>query len=81
MQVADEYCARSLGAVAVAPVEDTVVVPDETALIVTCPAPIWMMLICVPIGYATDAFVGIEYVCADALDAVTSLSLSASTKV
>jgi hypothetical protein len=35
MQVADENCALSLGAVAVAPVEDTVVVPDVTALIVT----------------------------------------------
>jgi hypothetical protein len=40
-----------------------------------------MMLICVPIGYATDAFVGIEYVCADAFDAVTSLPLSARTNV
>ena len=34
-QVAEENCARSLGAVAVAPVLDTVVVPDVTALIVT----------------------------------------------
>ena len=45
MQVADEYCARSLGAVAVAPVEEIVVVPLVTASIVTSPAPIPIMLI------------------------------------
>jgi hypothetical protein len=31
MQVAEEFIARSLGAVAVAPVEFTVVVPDDAA--------------------------------------------------
>jgi hypothetical protein len=40
MQVAAENCALSLGAVDVAPVDETVVVPEEAALIVTCPVPI-----------------------------------------
>ena len=59
-KVADEYCTRSLGDAAVAPLDRTVVVPLVTALIVTCPAPIWMMLIWHPIGNATEALVGIE---------------------
>ena len=40
IQDAAEYCARSFGAVAVAPVDEIVVVPEVTALIVVCPAPI-----------------------------------------
>jgi len=61
-KVADEYCTRSLGAAGVPPLDRTVVVPLVTALIVTWPAPIWMILICDPIGNATEALVGIEYV-------------------
>ena len=59
-KVADEYCALSLGAAAVAPVESTLVVPLVTAFMVTCPAPIWIMLIWEPMGNATEALVGIE---------------------
>jgi hypothetical protein len=40
MQDAAENCALNLGAVAVAPVDEIVVVPEVTALIVVCPAPI-----------------------------------------
>ena len=50
MHVADEYCTRSLGDAAVPPLDRTVVVPLVTALIVTCPAPMAMMLICDPIA-------------------------------
>jgi hypothetical protein len=40
MHVAEEYCALSFGAADVPPVEAIVVVPEVTALIVVCPAPI-----------------------------------------
>jgi hypothetical protein len=70
IQVADELIARSLGAVLDAPVDATVVVPELAAWIVSCPDPVWMIVICVPIGNATDAFVGILIVPAvDPLDA------------
>jgi hypothetical protein len=40
MQEAAENCARNSGAVAVAPVDEIVVVPGVTASIVVLPAPI-----------------------------------------
>ena len=60
LQVTAEYCTLVLGAAAVAPFDSKVVVPDDAAEIVTCPAPIWIRSMLVPIGNATDALVGIE---------------------
>jgi hypothetical protein len=70
MQAADLYCAR-VGDAAVAPADKTVVVPDVTAEIVQVPAPIFMTVITVPTGCATEAFVGILKALADALLIVT----------
>jgi hypothetical protein len=70
MRAADLYCAN-VGAAAVAPAERTVVVPEVTALIVQTPAPLLRTVMTVPTGWATEAFVGILRVFADALDIVT----------
>jgi hypothetical protein len=50
IQDAAEYCALNLGAAVVAPVELIVVVPEDEAWIVVCPAPIWITLITEPVG-------------------------------
>jgi hypothetical protein len=71
MQAADLYCPR-VGEAAVAPADNTVVVPGVTAEIVHSPAPMLRTVITVPIGCATDAFVGILKALADALFIVTS---------
>ena len=63
----DLYWAR-VGAAAVAPADKTVVVPLVTAEIVQVPAPILSTVITVPIGCATEAFVGILIAFAEALD-------------
>jgi hypothetical protein len=82
MQVAEELIARSLGAVLVAPVEFTVVVPELVAWIVSWPDPVWIIVIWVPIGNATDAFVGMLIVPAvDELDARRISPWSPSTSV
>ena len=73
MQEADENCFLNFGAVAVAPVEEIVVVPEVTALIVVCPAPIWITFITDPVGKATLALVGIKKSLALATDIVTNL--------
>jgi hypothetical protein len=52
------YCAK-VGEAATAPAERTVVVPEVTAEIVTAPAPLLRIVIAVPTGNATEAFVGI----------------------
>ena len=79
MQVSEEYCTRHFGVVDVPPVEATVTPVSPTT--VTCPAPIWITLISVPVANATLEFSGIVYVWAFALDAVTKSSLSPRTKV
>jgi hypothetical protein len=71
IHAADLYCAR-VGDAAVAPADKTVVVPEVVALIVQVPAPIFNTVMQVPIGNATDAFVGILKAFADALDIVTN---------
>jgi hypothetical protein len=58
MQTAVLYCAN-VGEAAVVPADKTVVVPEVTALIVQVPAPLFKIVIAVPIGNATEAFVGI----------------------
>ena len=59
-QVAIELATRSLGVALVAPVEITVVVPDVTAPIVGCPAPVSQnTLNCVPTAKLKVASVGI----------------------
>jgi hypothetical protein len=50
IQVADEFCALNLGVAEVAPVELSVVVPEVTAAIVTCPTPVWIIVIEDPTG-------------------------------
>ena len=49
--------------------------------IVTAPAPSCDKSICVPVGNATEAFVGIVRVIAEALLSVTNLLWSVSTRV
>ena len=71
MQAADLYCA-SVGDAAVAPADKTVVVPEVTAEIVQIPAPMFMTVMTVPTGNATDALVGILNALAEALLMVTS---------
>jgi len=58
MQTALLYC-EIVGAAATAPAERIVVVPEVTALIVQVPEPMFRTVIAVPIGKATEAFVGI----------------------
>jgi hypothetical protein len=58
MQTAVLYCAN-VGAAGVEPAERIVVVPEVTALIVQVPAPMLSTVKAVPIGNATEAFVGI----------------------
>ena len=72
MQEATELTTRSFGAVLVAPVLRTVVVPLDTAEIVQSPAPMFITVITVPTGCATEALVGILKALAEALDMVTS---------
>jgi hypothetical protein len=81
MQTAVLYCAR-VGDAAVAPADNTVVVPGVTALIVQLPAPILSIVIAVPIGNATDALVGILNAIAVALFIISNTWYwSASTAV
>jgi hypothetical protein len=80
-QVIELYCTLVFGCIEITALESTVVVPGLAALTVTCPIPYWTRCICVPIGKATEAFVGIEYVCEEAFDAVTSFPESVNTKV
>jgi hypothetical protein len=58
MQAADLYCAR-VGEAATVPADKIVVVPGVTAEIVQAPTPMLRIVRTVPIGNATDAFVGI----------------------
>jgi hypothetical protein len=74
--VAAEYCARSLGAVAVAPV-DVIVTPEPCANDVI-PAPMDCTLICCP---ALKTLGGTVTVMAEALDVVTNLLRSVEARV
>jgi hypothetical protein len=58
MQTAVLYCAN-VGEAATAPAERTVVVPEVVAEIVQEPAPLLRIVMAVPTGNATEAFVGI----------------------
>ena len=73
MQLAAENCFLNSGADAVAPVDEIVVVPDETASIVVLPTPVWITFITDPIGKATLALVGIRKSLAVATFIVTSV--------
>ena len=73
--VAAEYLARSIGAIALAPVEVIVTAPPE---IVVSPTPIDCTLIWSP---AANTPVGIVIVTAAPFEEVTSLFLSAATRV
>ena len=73
--VAAEYLARSIGAIALEPVEVIVTAAPE---IVVSPTPIDWMLIDWP---AVNSPVGIVTVIGEPLEVVTSLYLSAATSV
>jgi hypothetical protein len=73
--VAAEYLARSIGAIALAPVEVIVTAPPE---IVVSPTPIDCTLICSP---AANTPVGIVIVTAEPLEEVTSFPESPATRV
>ena len=64
----DLYCAK-IGDAATVPADRTVTPPAPE--MVTTPAPLLRTVMTVPTGKATDAFVGIVRVEADALDRVT----------
>ena len=71
MHTAVLYCAK-VGLAATVPADKTVVVPDVTALMVQVPAPLFKMVMAVPTGKATLAFVGILKATAVALFIGTS---------
>jgi hypothetical protein len=58
MQTAVFHC-PNVGDALTAPALVTVVVPEVTAEIVTAPAPLLRIVMAVPTGNATEAFVGI----------------------